>query len=92
MKDKENNKKVKKVKLSAYGRKMARKERRKDSLFFMPSFLGVSVFYLVPFLVVLFYSIVDNPITKTMSAYRTMSEFSAMTHLKPRLRIRLSFR
>ena len=63
-KDREEKKKVKKVKLSAYGRKMARKERRKDSLFLMPSFLGVSVFYLVPFLVVLFYSIVDNPITK----------------------------
>ena len=66
MKDKENTekKKVKKVKLSAYGRKMARKERRKDSLFLMPSFLGVSVFYLVPFLVVLAYSVEDNPVTK----------------------------
>ena len=56
--------KRKKVKLSAYGRKMARKERRKDTLFLMPSFLGVSVFYLIPFLVVLVYSVQDNPITK----------------------------
>ena len=56
--------KRKKVKLSAYGRKMARKERRKDTLFLMPSFLGVSVFYLIPFLVVLVYSVQDNTITK----------------------------
>ncbi len=67
MADTENKKekkvKAKKVKLSAYGRKMARKERRKDSLFLMPSFLGVSVFYLVPFAVVLVYSVVDNPVT-----------------------------
>ena len=56
--------KRKKVKLSAYGRKMARKERRKDTLFLMPSFLGVSVFYLITFLVVLVYSVQDNPITK----------------------------
>ena len=64
MKDKENKKKVKKVKLSAYGRKMARKERRKDSLFLMPSFFGVSVFYIVPFFVVIAYAFEDNPITK----------------------------
>ncbi|MBO4346421.1 MAG: sugar ABC transporter permease [Lachnospiraceae bacterium] len=43
---------------------MARKERRKDSLFLMPSFLGVCVFYLVPFMVVLTYSVQDNPVTK----------------------------
>ncbi len=64
-KDNTEKKKVKKkVKLSAYGRKMARKERRKDSLFLMPSFLGVCVFYLVPFMVVLTYSVQDNPVTK----------------------------
>ena len=62
--DKDTKKKVKKGKLSAYGRKMARKERRKDSLFLMPSFFGVSLFYLVPFMVVLVYSVEDNPITK----------------------------
>ena len=63
-KDREEKKKVKKVKLSAYGRKMARKERRKDSLFLVPSFLGVCVFYLIPFMVVLTYSVQDNPVTK----------------------------
>ncbi|MCR4929706.1 MAG: sugar ABC transporter permease [Lachnospiraceae bacterium] len=43
---------------------MARKERRKDSLFLMPSFFGVSVFYIVPFFVVIAYAFEDNPITK----------------------------
>ena len=62
--DKKKVRKVKRVKLSAYGRKMARKERRKDSLFLLPSFLGVSVFFLVPFLVVVSYSVQDNPVTK----------------------------
>ena len=61
---KEKKKKRKKVKLSKYGRRMAAKERRKDRLFLIPSFLGVSAFYLVPFLVVIVYSFEDNPITK----------------------------
>lgn len=70
MKNKDNTdkdtkkKKHRKVKLSAYGRKMARKERRKDTLFLMPSFLGVLVFYLIPFGVVMTYSVEDNPVTK----------------------------
>ena len=61
---KEEKKKVKKGKLSAYGRKMARKEKRRNTLFLMPSFFGVMVFFIVPFLVVVTYAFQDNPINK----------------------------
>ena len=29
-----------------------------------PSFIGVMIFFIVPFMVILFYSVVDNPINK----------------------------
>ena len=40
------------------------KNRIKVSGFLAPSFGGVSLFYILPFFVVLFYAVVDNPITK----------------------------
>lgn len=45
-------------------RKREWKNRIKIGSFLAPSFFGVSVFYLVPFLVVIFYSVVDNPVSK----------------------------
>lgn len=38
------------------------KIKRKSALFLAPSFLGVSLFFFLPFLVVIFYSVVNNPI------------------------------
>lgn len=38
------------------------KIRRKSALFLMPSMIGVSLFFVLPFLVVIFYSVVNNPI------------------------------
>lgn len=38
------------------------REMRRTRWFFMPSLIGVSVFFLVPFLVVIYYSMVDNPV------------------------------
>ena len=38
--------------------------RAKLGAFLAPSFGGVSIFYAVPFLVVIFYAMVDNPISK----------------------------
>ncbi|MBQ7334143.1 MAG: sugar ABC transporter permease [Clostridia bacterium] len=35
---------------------------RRTRWFFMPSLVGVSVFFLIPFLVVIYYSLVDNPV------------------------------
>ena len=57
-------KEKKKVKLSAYGKKMERKQRRQGTLFLLPSLSGVSVFYLIPFLFVIAYAVEDNPISK----------------------------
>lgn len=40
-----------------------RKIRISSGLYLAPSFLGVMVFFILPFLVVIFYSLVDNPIS-----------------------------
>ena len=40
----------------------AAKIKRKSVLFLAPSILGVSLFFVLPFLVVVFYSVVNNPI------------------------------
>ena len=39
------------------------KAKISSGLFLAPSFLGVLLFFVVPFLVVIFYSMVDNPIS-----------------------------
>lgn len=38
------------------------KRKRKSALFLAPSVIGVSLFFVLPFLVVIFYSVVNNPI------------------------------
>ena len=38
------------------------KERRQEILFLSPSLLGVLAFFIVPFFVIIYYSLVDNPI------------------------------
>ena len=46
-------------------RKLNREEakvKRKSALFLAPSVIGVSLFFVLPFLVVIFYSVVNNPI------------------------------
>ncbi len=43
--------------------KTRRKIKLVSALYIAPSFLGVLTFFLVPFLVVIFYSLVDNPIS-----------------------------
>ncbi len=43
--------------------KVIRRRKFSSGLFIAPSFLGVAVFFLLPFLVIIFYSMVDNPIS-----------------------------
>ncbi len=43
--------------------KTTRKIKFRSGAFIAPSFLGVMTFFLVPFLVVIFYSLIDNPIS-----------------------------
>ena len=43
--------------------KIMRKRKISSGLFIAPSFLGVLMFFLIPFCVVIFYSMVDNPIS-----------------------------
>lgn len=52
----------KKVKTKNVNR-IQRKRKFSSGLFIAPSFLGVLVFFLIPFLVVVFYSLVDNPVS-----------------------------
>lgn len=43
--------------------KRERAERRRTAAFLTPSFLGVMLFFILPFLVVIFYALIDNPTT-----------------------------
>ena len=42
--------------------KRIKRVKRSSGLFIAPSFLGVLLFFVIPFAVVVFYSLVDNPI------------------------------
>lgn len=44
--------------------KVQKGERRAVNCFIIPSLIGLLTFYIVPFLVVIFYSVVDSPINK----------------------------
>ncbi len=54
---------IRKKKLRKNGKRM-RRIKRSSGLFIAPSFLGVLLFFVIPFAVVVFYSLVDNPISK----------------------------
>ncbi len=54
------NKRVMKHRMST---KRLRKVKRSSGLFIAPSFLGVLAFFLIPFMVVIYYAMVDNPIS-----------------------------
>lgn len=60
----EENKKTdkKKIKYKKSAKRM-RKIRIRSGLYLAPSLLGVMVFFLIPFVVVMYYSVVDNPIS-----------------------------
>lgn len=51
------------------------KEMRRTRWFFMPSLIGVSIFFLIPFLVVIYYSVVDNPVSGNFVG---LSNFAAL--------------
>jgi multiple sugar transport system permease protein len=51
-----------------------RRRKFRSGLFIAPSFLGVLVFFLLPFLVVLFYSVVDNPISTNFVGLKNFSQ------------------
>ena len=57
-------KKIKPAKVKTKATKRLRKQKIGSGLFLAPSFLGVMMFYIIPFVVIIFYSMVDNPISK----------------------------
>ncbi len=54
--------------------KILRRRQFRSGLFIAPSFLGVLVFFLLPFLVVIFYSVVDNPISTNFVGLKNFSQ------------------
>lgn len=54
--------------------KVIRRRKFSSGLFIAPSFLGVLVFFLVPFMVVVFYSVVDNPISTNFVGLKNFSQ------------------
>ncbi len=60
--------------------KRERIERAKTSLFIAPSFIGAAIFFILPFLVVGYYSVIDNPIRQEfvgIENYKYLFENSA---------------
>ncbi len=58
---------IQKKKLHKADRRVKR-VKRSSGLFIAPSFLGVLLFFVIPFMVVIFYSLVDNPISQNFVA------------------------
>lgn len=67
----QKEKKVKKTKTKAS--KRLKKQKIGSGLYLAPSFLGVLLFYILPFVVVIFYSVVDNPISKNFVLFENYS-------------------
>ncbi len=57
-------KKLKQKKAHAKMGKRVKRGKRSSGLFIAPSFLGVMTFFVVPFMVAIFYSVVDTPIIR----------------------------
>ncbi|MFA6948361.1 MAG: sugar ABC transporter permease [Eubacteriales bacterium] len=47
-----------------------RGDKRKTSIFLIPSLIGVLTFFIVPFCVIIYYSLVDNPIQKNFVGFQ----------------------
>lgn len=62
-KDSETKKQQKVMIHKKYKQKTPIKEKISSVLYLAPSFIGVLVFFVIPFMVVIYYSVVDNPIT-----------------------------
>ncbi len=57
-------KKLKEKKAHASMGKRLKRVKRSSGLFIAPSFLGVMTFFVIPFIVIVYYSMVDNPISR----------------------------
>ncbi len=56
--------------MAAHKRSKAYKNKRlKASLFLAPSVIGVMAFFIVPFIVVIYYSMIDNPVKKNFVGF-----------------------
>ncbi len=57
-------KKLKQKKAHANVGKRVKRVKRSSGLFIGPSFLGVMTFFVIPFIVIVYYAMVDNPISR----------------------------
>lgn len=62
--------------------KRERRERFSTSLFILPSFFGVALFFLLPFLVVGYYAVIDNPIRARFVGLRNFAALFSNTAFK----------
>ena len=58
----ETMKKKRDVTLSKRGRRELRKAKTVSAMFLAPSVIGVLVFFILPFLVIIYYSLINNPV------------------------------
>lgn len=66
-------KEKKKVSIRRKISKKLKKEKRSSGLFLTPSFLGVLIFFVIPFIVVIYYSMIDNPLSGEFVAFKNFS-------------------
>lgn len=57
-------KKLKQKKVHVRMGKRVKRVKRSSGLFIAPSFLGVMTFFVIPFIVIIYYAMVDNPISR----------------------------
>ncbi len=62
--------------------KRERAERMRTSVFMMPSFIGVMFFFILPFFVVIYYSIIDNPTTANFVGLANFTKLFSNTAFK----------
>ena len=75
IREKNGGNKMKKSALGVKHKKGKFKQSISSALFLSPSFLGVMTFFILPFLVVIYYSVIDNPIN---TQFVGMDNYSAL--------------
>ncbi len=66
---------TKKGELKYKPHKMSRRDRMNSALFLSPSFFGVMLFFVLPFCVIIYYSMIDNPVNQ---AFVGLDNFKAI--------------
>lgn len=71
--------------------RIRRREQRKTLLFLLPSLCGVLLFFVLPFFIVIYYSLVDSPINREFVGFDNYVRLFSNTAFRTALRNTLTF-